>query len=71
MANPIVECICKLCQRLVIVRYAVTEYIVDNVLRSELLDLVGRPSSILVYECFLNLFIFQARMTATGVVNRA
>ena len=71
MANHIVEGIRDLCQRLVVARYAVIEYIVDNVLRGELLDLVGRSSSILVYECLLNLFIFQARMTATGVVNRA
>ncbi len=71
VANHIVEGIRDLSQGLVIVRYAIIDNVVDNVLRGELLDLVGCPSSILIQECFLNLLIFQTRLPATGVVNRA
>ncbi len=48
VANHVVEGIRDLSQRFVIVRYAVVDNVIDNVLRSELLDLVGRSSSILV-----------------------
>jgi hypothetical protein len=70
-ANHIVEGIRDLGQGLVIVRYAIIDNVIDNVLRGELLDLVGRPGSILIQECLLNLLIFQTRLPATSVVNRA
>jgi hypothetical protein len=71
VANHIVKSIRDLSQGLVIVRYAIIDNVIDNVLRGELLDLVGRPSSILIQECFLNFLILQTRLPATGVVNRA
>ncbi len=68
MSNHVIEGVGELHESLVVGGHAIRLNVVDDVLRSELLNSISLPPGVLVQKGFLNLFVFRPFLPGAGVV---
>ncbi len=68
MSNHVIEGVGELYEGLVVGGHAMRLNLVDDVLRSELLNSISLPPGVLVQKSFLYLFVFHPCLPGAGVV---